>query len=125
MQYKTRTFLATASLCLGLLAVSSPAGAALFDRGGGLLYDSVLNITWLQDANYAKTSGYSVDGKMEWSNGKTWAESLVYHDTVRGVDWSDWRLAQNSPVNGTSFVDEPSFVDGSTDRPTCTTSIWD
>ena len=32
--------------------------AASFDRGGGLIFDSDLNIIWLQDANYAKTSGY-------------------------------------------------------------------
>ena len=35
-----------------------PAGATLIDRGGGLIYDTVLNITWLQDANYAQTMGY-------------------------------------------------------------------
>ena len=34
------------------------ANAALYDRGNGLIYDDVLDITWLQDANYAKTSGY-------------------------------------------------------------------
>jgi len=32
--------------------------AILTDRGGGLIYDDDLNITWLQDANYADTSGY-------------------------------------------------------------------
>ena len=30
----------------------SPALAALIDRGGGLIYDTVLDVTWLQDANY-------------------------------------------------------------------------
>jgi|RifCSPlowO2_12_1023861.scaffolds.fasta_scaffold474522_1 hypothetical protein len=41
---------------LGLLAVLLIAGraqATLIDRGGGLIYDNVLNITWLQNANYA------------------------------------------------------------------------
>ena len=40
--------------------VASRAGhAALFDRGGGLIYDSDLDITWLKDGNYAQTSGYT------------------------------------------------------------------
>ena len=78
--------------------VSGAAQAALHDRGGGLLYDDVLNVTWLQDANYAKTSGYDADGKMNWTAANTWAANLVYHDSVRGVDYDDWRLARNSPV---------------------------
>lgn len=77
---------------LALIAGVSSAQAALNDRGGGMLYDDVLNITWLQDANYAKTSGYDADGKMDWASAKTWAANLVYG----GFD--DWRLARNSPV---------------------------
>jgi len=49
-----------------LLAVSGAVGTALVDRGGGMIHDTVLNITWLQDANYAQTSGYDADGKMTW-----------------------------------------------------------
>ena len=29
-----------------------------------MIYDSDLGITWLQDANYAETSGYDADGRM-------------------------------------------------------------
>jgi hypothetical protein len=92
-------------LSLGaMLALSSGASqAALNDRGGGLLYDDVLNVTWLQDANYAKTSGYDSDGLMTWSQAMTWAENLSYVDTVRNVTWSDWRLPIVKPVNGISF----------------------
>ena len=36
-----------------LLLLSFNATAALYDRGNGLIYDDVLDITWLQDANYA------------------------------------------------------------------------
>ena len=46
------------TLCAALCLPSMSAHAVLVDRGGGMLYDTVLNITWLQDANYAKTSGY-------------------------------------------------------------------
>ncbi len=37
--------------------LSGMAQAALFDRGGGMIYDDVLDISWLQDANYTQTSG--------------------------------------------------------------------
>ena len=74
-----------------------PTNATLLDRGGGLIYDDVLNITWLQDANYAKTSGYDTDGRMTWDQAQTWAANLSYG----GYD--DWRLPTLGPVNGTAF----------------------
>lgn len=71
---------------------SGAAQAALTDRGGGLLYDDVLNITWLQDANYAKTSGYDADGLMNWGEANTWAANLTY------AGYDDWRLPSTAPV---------------------------
>lgn len=79
------------SVFLAALSVSA-AHAALHDRGGGLIYDDALDVTWLQDANYARTSGYDADGKMSWINAVTWAENLSYFDSVRGVTYTDWRL---------------------------------
>ncbi|MDT4290378.1 hypothetical protein RO575_12475 [Methylomonas sp. MO1] len=87
-------------LMLGLM-VGSGAQASLYDRGGGLIYDDVLNVTWLQDANYARTSGYGGadgTGKMDWATAMTWAANLVYD----GYD--DWRLATNTPINGSRFI---------------------
>ena len=76
----------------GALA-SGSAQAGLESRAGGtMLYDNVLNITWLADANYAKTSVYDADGLMSWNAANTWAANLVFG----GYD--DWRLAANSPV---------------------------
>jgi len=46
----------------------------------------LLDITWLQDANYAKTSGHDSDGMMTWNNAVAWADQLVYG----GYD--DWRM---------------------------------
>jgi hypothetical protein len=65
----------------------------LLDRGSGMIYDSNLNITWLQDFNYPATSGYDVDGLMTWDDANTWANSL----TVGGHD--GWRLPTFDPVN--------------------------
>jgi hypothetical protein len=69
------------------------ANAALYDRGNGMIYDSTQNITWLQDANYAKTSGYDADGVMTWDQAKAWSNSLTY-DGISG-----WRLASEKPAN--------------------------
>ena len=89
---------------------SGVAQAALLDRGGGLIYDDLLNVTWLQDANYANTQSFQsggtlgvAGGHMSWSEANAWATNLVFHDTVRNVDLSGWRLPLTSPVNGTSF----------------------
>lgn len=80
------------ALCAGLLILSSAAASAtpvLESRLGGLAYyDPVANLTWLADANYANTSGYSTanGGAMTWSAANTWADNL----TVDGV--SGWTL---------------------------------
>lgn len=76
---------------LGSLSAGG-AQAQLFDRGGGLIYDSVQNVTWLADANYAKTSGYDAQGNMSWQNAVAWVDGLSYLDSVRGTIYSDWRL---------------------------------
>ena len=72
-----------------LVAVAVPAGtaqASLVARGGGMVYDTALDITWLADWNYAKTSGHDADGLMNWGEARDWAENLVFG----GYD--DWRL---------------------------------
>ncbi len=76
------------ALMLTLVLGSTGVGnAVLWDRGGGLIYDDALDITWLQDANYAKTSGYNSTGEMDWTEATLWANQLEYG----GYD--DWRLS--------------------------------
>lgn len=82
-----------------LLFVFVSADAALINRGGGLIYDDVQNITLLQDANYAQTIGDSTNGKMTWANAGTWAGALVY--TNAGGTYSNWRLP-TTPLPDTS-----------------------
>jgi hypothetical protein len=95
------------------LLTSGAAQAELIDRGGGLLYDDVLNVTWLQDANYAKTSGYDADGAMNWTAANTWASGLNI-SRFAGESLTGWRLAANTPV-GADWNFGESY-DGSTDR---------
>lgn len=95
------------------LAAPGAAEAGLIDRGNGLIYDDVLDITWLQDANYAATqyattSGAEgdADGLMNWGDALAWADGLVY----QGYD--DWRLPTLGPINGSTF--QTSFSNNAT-----------
>jgi hypothetical protein len=88
--------------CALLSAVTiSSAEAALVDRGGGMIYDTDLNVTWLKNANQGAGSSFddgfdTADGRMTWDNAKAWAESLVFG----GFD--DWRLPTVGPI-GSAF----------------------
>jgi hypothetical protein len=76
--------------------------ADLIDRGSGLIYDDVLDVTWLQDAQYAMTSGYAPLGRLTWNDANAWAEGLQYEDSVRGTVWNDWRLP--TTINNTNSL---------------------
>jgi len=93
---------ATLSACL----ISGIANAALQGRdldgnaaSAEAYYDTVLNITWLSDANeaspdeflpgYIYANGY---GQMSWWNALAWAASLSFHDSVNSITYADWRL---------------------------------
>jgi hypothetical protein len=91
----------------------STSTAELFDRGSGLIYDDVLNVTWLQDANYAQTSGYDVDGQMTLAEAEAWAANLTYYDSVRGVTYEDWRLPNATDVgnDGATYTNYYQGVD--------------
>lgn len=76
-----------------VVGLAGAAQAALVDRGGGMIYDTVLNLTWLADMNYAwtqfqETSGVQghMYGLMNFAQSKRWANDLTYG----GFD--DWRL---------------------------------
>ena len=93
-----------------IFGIAVLAEATLIDRGGGLIYCDTLDITWLQDASYAKTTGYDADGEMTWDNAVSWADSLSYYDSVRGVTWDDWRLP--TTVDGTLVYGYKGDPDG-------------
>jgi hypothetical protein len=104
-----------------IVALSGHANAELLDRGGGLIYDTLLNVTWLQDANYVSTSGYDTSlygsnywGQLTWQDAQKWAASLSYYDAIRNVTWSDWRLPNMLPINPPTY-DLTWNYDGSSD----------
>ena len=81
-------------------------GPLLIDRGYGLLYDVERNITWLQDANYAKTVGRSPDGRLNWHEATAWVASLRYRG-IRG-----WRLPDAHAANGSGPHQGENSADG-------------
>ncbi len=92
-----RLFLISILLFAILLVFILSAHATLVDRGGGLIYDTVLKVTFLQDANYANTKDYvksDGNGRMQWANAKEWADNLVYQG------YSDWRLPNALDAHG-------------------------
>jgi hypothetical protein len=94
--------------------------AALVNRGGGLIYDSVLNITWMQNANllavtlpetchvgpegeFCFPNPANDSGRRTWAEANTWADGLEYYDSERDMTWDDWRLPTVAPIDGSSF----------------------
>lgn len=91
------------------------AQATLIDRGGGLIYDTDLNITWMQNASLAAGSIYDdgwspSDGRMSFASAQAWVSGLNYYDPVLGTTISGWRLpagydlgAPGSPIPAPPF----------------------
>lgn len=85
----------TAMILFAVLLVPTMVNAALVGRlaatEGGTdyqaYYDTEADLTWLTDANYAMTSGFDADGRMNWEAANSWAAGL----SIGGVD--GWRLA--------------------------------
>jgi len=97
------------------LLLTANAKAALIDRGNGLIYDTDLDITWLQDANYAMTSGYDADGRMTWDESIEWVSQLSYggHNdwrlpTIDGLGQQDYDLSYDNGVYGFNVNTETS-----------------
>ena len=81
-------------LLLAGMGLASTAEAELLDRAFAV-YDTVSHLSWLKDANYAQTSGYVADGRMDWNNANGWATGL----TVGG--FTGWRLPTTLQLDAT------------------------
>ncbi len=79
------------SAILRISFVGSPALALLIDAGRGLVGDTDFNITWLQDANYAMTSGFDADGLLTWDQANSFIAAMN-SGTIENVGFTDWRL---------------------------------
>lgn len=108
---KSLCILCTILFSFGILDV---AHATLYDQGGGLIYDDVLGITWLQNANLAATetfgvSGIDSNGRMSWYTANEWIDAM---NSSNYLGYSDWRLPDSHNQDG-SGPDDGYNVTGS------------
>ena len=108
-----------------LTSLAGTAQASLLDRGNGMIYDDVLNITWMQDANLAATEqfgittlnegegryssrGYGISmfsknkGSMTWNTANDWIASMNASNGGKGYkSYNDWRIwgATNAAIS--------------------------
>lgn len=93
MTRMVRVALAVAALVL----VANPARAELIDLGNRMIYDTVQDLTWMQDAWYSRADAPDAcfDGQpgcfSTYAAAETWASNL----TFGGYD--DWRLPARLP----------------------------
>ncbi len=104
---------ALASFVFSFAAVSQ---AELIDRGKGLIYDTVLDITWLQNANLADNDDFGVlgvgpDGQMMYATAEDFIEAL---NSANYKGFNGWRLPAILPQEGGVYNDAEE-VDGSAD----------
>ncbi len=65
--------------------LSTCANAGLIDRGNGMIYDDLHDITWIGNANLAESLGTG-NGKLSWNDTLDWVSALDYGG------FQDWRL---------------------------------
>lgn len=95
---KKLTYFLSIILVLGFTTLSN---AILLDRGGGMIYCPDINVTFLQDANYVKTSGYPSFhdwGALTFDQASVWVSSLNYGG------FTDWRLPSAKRLDNGEFV---------------------
>lgn len=100
MQFQSRSLLAVAALSISIFTSTGANAALVSVQGGQAVYDTVLNVTWLSDANYALTSGFapgifpvSQPGQMSWAQANSWIASLNAENGGKGhLGYNDWRL---------------------------------
>ncbi|NNC55152.1 MAG: hypothetical protein HKO07_05475 [Pseudomonadales bacterium] len=132
---KRKTMFTSVTITLSTLLFTGVAQAALTavdidgnaSNGHEGVYDDVLDITWLANANIAAsnqfglTSGISMGGpfigSMNWSTAEAFVSAMNAQNGGDGyLGVNTWRRPTATPVNGTNFVLGSATYDGSTDK---------
>lgn len=116
-----------------VLGLSSQSQGALFDRGNGLIYDDVLNVTWTQDANLFATIAAAspgvvsqivavtptvdthtmTEGDFVTSNGRMdWWGARAFINYLNAIEYggsAGWRLPHVSPTHEFSELFNTEF----------------
>ena len=133
---ETQKHLKTLSTIALLICFTSTANATLISRlSGQALYDDVLDITWLSNANLALTNQFGLTlsanefdgtantvgstGFMTWDNANAWIAGM---NSANHLGFNDWRLPTLNPINGTSFQTNTTN-NGTSDRGQGATGI--
>ncbi len=97
----SRSSLVMAATGIACLLFGGLAHATLIDRGGGMIYDTTLDITWMANANLAESQGADAnnDSVLSLQEALGWVTDLVVFDSVRNINLDDWRLPVASYVN--------------------------
>lgn len=94
-----KTIITALSLAV-IPGIPASVNAAQVDGGVGMIHDTVLDITWFQDAHYAHTSGYDSDGRLRWNGAVSWVNQLEY------AGLSNWRL----PTTESGYITAPDYT---------------
>ena len=110
------------SLITSALILSTSANSALVERLGGLAYyDTVLNITWLANANLAATATFGFEndissaGSMRWETANSWVAGMNAAGGTGYLGYNDWRLPTVRPVDGIQLNFSARTSDATTD----------
>ncbi len=91
----------------GLLLLPSTASAMmLIDRGGGLIYDPLNDLTWFHDPAYFGSNRFYV----QWPV----VDSFSYYDPVRSQTLTNWRLPSPGEIESlrTDLLGNPAGSEG-------------
>ncbi|GLX77432.1 hypothetical protein tinsulaeT_07720 [Thalassotalea insulae] len=104
----SQKFLQSSALAVSLL-VSLSSTAGLIDNGNGTIYDDVLNITWLQNANIALTAGEHEFGVSTYGDAADFASDFSY------LGYTEWRLPTTlaiDPSCSANYSDNDAYSHG-------------
>jgi PEP-CTERM motif len=103
----------TASASAALQGRNLDANPATFEA----YYDTVLNITWLADADIANTRGEANAGRKTWSAASAYVAAL----DVNGI--TGWRLPKVLPRDGSTVYNGVFTNNGTSDRGYANTGV--
>lgn len=106
------------SAALGALHIRDLDGD--WSNGHEGVYDDVLDVTWLADANLPTSntlgvSGILLDGRMDWDEAEEYIAAMNNFGGTGYLGVNSWRQTIVAPVNGVSLTRSYSF-DGSADN---------
>lgn len=103
-------------MMVSLLAAGAADAALLSRANGQAVYDTLLDITWLADANHARSSGYEEagpDGRMPWGQAQSWIDTLNAQGGGAGhLGVNDWRLPLTAQPDASCSNQEPGKSSG-------------